>query len=88
MKGKELYVNYYKDEDHLLVSQIICGILKHKWIVSYDNTPEIKELYSKNNYLEYSLNYSAVNATSGKEIMFYHKNLLIPKVDNPISVKI
>jgi DNA adenine methylase len=55
VKGKDLYVNHYKHDDHLLVSQMIQGITEHKWLVSYDNAPEIKELYNENNTLEYSL---------------------------------
>jgi DNA adenine methylase len=86
LKGKDLYVNHYKHEDHLLVSKMINGISKHKWIVSYDNAPEIKEMYKKHKNFEYALNYSAVNATTGIEIMIYHKELFIPIVDSPTSI--
>jgi len=86
VKGKDLYVNHYKHEDHVLVSQMINGIAKHKWIVSYDNAPEIKKLYKLNKKFEYDLNYSAVNATIGSEVIFYHKDLFIPKVINPAQV--
>jgi DNA adenine methylase len=83
IKGKDLYVNHYKHEDHLLVSSMINGISKYKWLVSYDDVPEIRKLYEENKKFEYSLNYSAVNAKTGKEIMFFHKELSIPKVINP-----
>lgn len=86
LKGKDLYVNHYKHEDHVLVSQMINGIAKHKWIVSYDNAPEINEIYKKNKKFEYALNYSAVNATKGTEVMIYHKDLFIPKVYSPTSI--
>ncbi len=78
-KGKELYVNHYKHEDHLLVSQMINGITKHKWIVSYDNTNEIKELYNSKRNIEYNLKYSAVNSTEGSEVMIFHDELYFPK---------
>jgi DNA adenine methylase len=87
VKGKDLYVNYYKHEDHLLVSQMVNGIENHKWLVSYDSTPEIKLLYRKNKKFEYSLNYSAVNSKIGKEVMIYNKNLFVPKLINPTFVK-
>lgn len=83
LKGKDLYVNHYKHEDHLLVSQMISGIKKHKWIVSYDNENEIRKLYTDNKKFTYSLNYSAVNATFGTEVMIYHDDLIIPKGARP-----
>jgi len=86
VKGKDLYVNHYKYEDHVLVSKMINGIKKHKWIVSYDNAPEIKRLYKKNEKFEYDLNYSAVNATKGSEVIFYNKDLFVPKVLSPTQV--
>jgi DNA adenine methylase len=86
LKGKDLYVNHYKHEDHVLVSQMINGINKHKWLVSYDNVPEINEIYSRNKKFVYDLNYSVVNATKGTEVMIYHKDLYIPKVTSPTSI--
>jgi DNA adenine methylase len=83
IKGKQLYANHYKHEDHLLVSQMINGISEHKWLVSYDNEKEIRNLYKKNKKFTYSLNYSAVNSTSGSEVIIYHKDLIIPRVGRP-----
>ncbi len=64
---------------------MINGISKHKWLVSYDNVPEIKEMYKKNKQFDYNLNYSAVNATKGNEVMIYHKGLLVPSSIIPES---
>lgn len=83
LKGKELYVNHYKHEDHLLVSKMIDGLNEHKWLVSYDSTIEIKSMYKTQKQFEYGLNYSAVNATKGTEVMFYHKSIFIPSNIRP-----
>lgn len=83
LKGKDLYVNHYKHEDHLLVSEMISSITEHKWLVSYDNEKEIRKLYSDNKKFTYSLNYSAVNATAGTEVMIYHNDLIIPRGARP-----
>lgn len=83
VKGKELYANHYKYDDHLLVSQMVNGITEHKWLVSYDNEKEIRDMYKKNRKFTYSLSYSAVNSTSGSEVMIYHKDLIIPKAGRP-----
>ncbi|MDP1803137.1 MAG: DNA adenine methylase [Bacteroidota bacterium] len=87
VKGKDLYVNAYKHDDHVLVSKMINGISKHKWLVSYDNAPEIKKMYKTNKKFTYYLNYSAVNSTSGNEVMIYSENLFIPRESRPTLVK-
>lgn len=86
LKGKQLYVNHYKYEDHLLVSKMIKGISKHKWIVSYDNEKEIKTLYEDNKKFVYSLNYSAGKIGRGTEVIIYHRDLKIPKEDRPALI--
>jgi len=78
MKGKDLYVNHYKHDDHEKVAQMITGLQGKKWIVSYDNVPEIKDLYLGFDKFEYSLNYSAVNSTKGSEVIIYSDNIYIP----------
>ncbi|HEY5535292.1 MAG TPA: DNA adenine methylase [Ignavibacteria bacterium] len=83
LKGKNLYVNHYKYEDHILVSQMIRGITKHKWLVSYDNENKIRKLYKENKKFIYSLNYSAGNASTGTEVLIYHKDLIIPRGIRP-----
>lgn len=87
LKGKDLYVNHYKHEDHILVSEMINGLNEHKWLVSYDSTIEIKNMYKSKNQIEYILNYSAVNATMGKEVMFYHKDIFIPNNIRPTTLQ-
>lgn len=87
LKGKDLYVNHYKHEDHILVSEMINGLNEHKWLVSYDSTIEIKNMYKSKKQFEYGLNYSAVNATMGKEVMFYHKDIFIPNNIRPTTLQ-
>jgi DNA adenine methylase len=87
IKGKDLYVNHYKHEDHILVSEMINGLNEHKWLVSYDNAKEIKTMYKQNKQFEYGLSYSAVNSTKGEEVMFYHKDIYIPNSIRPTILK-
>ena len=76
-KGKELYVNYYKNDDHVKMAKCIQSMKKIRWIVSYDNKTEVKQMYSGCNNIEYDLNYSAANVRKGKEIMFFSNNLVV-----------
>ncbi|HMQ01595.1 MAG TPA: DNA adenine methylase [Candidatus Doudnabacteria bacterium] len=75
IKGKDLYINYYKHNDHVLVANMISNIKGSKWIVSYDKVPEILNLYRQYSKRKYNLNYSLINGTVGKEVMFFSKNL-------------
>jgi DNA adenine methylase len=87
VKGKDLYVNHYTHDDHVAISNVVKGMINYKWIVSYDNIPEIRSLYKKTKKIEYSLNYSAVNATRGEEIMFFHNELFIPRITSSLLQK-
>ncbi len=85
-KGRGLYENHYVYDDHIEVSNLLCNVMQ-KWIVSYDNTPEIREIYHRYRSMPYELSYSAAGRYSGSEIMFFSNNLQIPNTDNPVKVK-
>lgn len=87
-KGKDLYVNHYKHQDHKHVAGVVKNINYCNWIVSYDNQEEIKELYNKFRYIEYSINYSTTEAKKGKEIIFFDNSLTIPPAKNPMKFKL
>lgn len=86
LKGSSLYMNYYKKDNHLAVSQKIQNIMNVRWIVSYDNQVEIRELYSDCNKKEYYFNHAAHHSKKGAEILFFSPNLLEPNIVdyNPI----
>jgi DNA adenine methylase len=77
-KGKDLYQNYFKHEDHEQVAKVVKTIRIGHWIVSYDNRNEIRKMYSDCRSREYSLDYSAQERKKGKELMFFSENVLIP----------
>ena len=80
VRGRDLYLNYYTDDDHRAIAKAIKKY-KGKWIVSYDAVDFIKELYKDNRQQEYYLSYSAGNPAKGKEIMVYSEGLVIPEVE-------
>ncbi len=86
LKGPSLYMNHYCHQDHQKVSEKIKKIKNTKWIVSYDNTSEIKKMYSLCQKKEYAFFHTAYKARMGKEILFFSKNLTIPKVVSPIKI--
>jgi len=86
LKGPSLYMNHYKNSDHKRVSEEIKRMRNARWIVSYDNVPEIKNLYKDIKKKEYSLLHTANEIRIGKEILFFSDNLLIPRVQNPAKI--
>jgi DNA adenine methylase len=88
-KGADLYQNFYRHDDHAGISKLVAK-LNVPWIVSYDATPEIDELYEHWRSLRYDLYYSAADRYRGAETMFFSEGLRIPEVDSPsrISYKI
>ena len=75
-KGKDLYTNFYMIEDHINLAKHISN-LKQDWITTYDNTEEIKEIYSEFQIKEFDILYSLEKKRKAKEILICKKNLII-----------
>ncbi len=84
LKGPSLYMNHYKHSDHKKVSDKIKKIENAKWIVSYDNTREINKMYISCPKKKYTFFHTAYNAREGKEVLFFSKNIILPKIIIPI----
>ena len=80
VKGRDLYLNYYNDDDHKAIAKAIKKY-KGKWIISYDAVDFIRELYKQYRQKEYYLSYSAGNPAKGREIVVYSDGLVIPDVE-------
>lgn len=72
-KGKELYMSFYKDDNHKELEQIIRNI-KNKWLLSYDKCEFIEDLYNNYNIDTKPLFYSAGYKKIGNELLI--KNCL------------
>lgn len=77
VKGRDLYLNYYNEDDHKAIADAIKKY-KGKWIISYDSVSFLKELYKDYRQQEYYLSYSAGNPSKGKELMVYSEGLILP----------
>ena len=49
-----------------------------KWIVTYDNVNEVKDMYRKIDKIEFKLQYTLQNKCSGSEVMFFSNKVLRP----------
>ncbi len=86
--GKNLYTNFYTHDDHVAISEYLKSLNNYYWILTYDHTPEILNLYREFNYKIFQISYTAGRANFGKEIMVFSKILKVPVDINPTERKI
>ncbi|MEM0946297.1 MAG: DNA adenine methylase [Pseudomonadota bacterium] len=77
-KGRDLYYHSYVASDHLDVFDSLAHLKKQKWLVSYDDCAEIREIYFDLPTLSYQLGHTARSFRSGSEVMFFKPGIKIP----------
>lgn len=89
LKASSLYLNHYDPKDHEKVSKKILGIKNIKWVVSYDNVNEIKDLYENCERKEFSFKHTAYEVRQGREVLFFSNNIKQPNIINynPLKFK-
>lgn len=87
-KGHELYVNFFKSEDHKGLAKVIKRI-KIDWMVTYDNVDEVKAIYRDREQKIYDLNYSLANKGKNSEIIVLSRDLwLTPEQQKKLKIQI
>ena len=72
-KGSDLYMNFFKENDHLNLSSRVHK-LKKQWMASYDNHDFILNLYSEMNRVVYRLSQNTSNRV-GDEVLIFPKQV-------------
>lgn len=67
-KGQTLYANFYRHDDHAKIADVLTNTTL-PWILTYDNTPEIIELYQDFNQYSFNINYSVAKKRVGSELL-------------------
>lgn len=76
VKGGGLYRNFYQHDDHLAIA----ALLRHRgfarrWVISYDNAEQIREMYMGVRGIDYGLGYTAQRRYTGSEVMLFDPRL-------------
>lgn len=79
-QGPGLYCSFYKHEDHENLASAIKQIAQ-PWMLTYDDVPEIRSLYSDLPSISKSLNYSAQVKRIGVEYMVFSNKVKIPDLE-------
>lgn len=77
-KGSLLYMNALEKTDHINIRDAIEHYVDGRWIMTYDNVNEIKEIYSNYEIRQFELNYSVEKKRRAKEIIIFHDPNIIP----------
>ncbi len=87
IKGQGLYRNFYCHDDHASIAHALqLSRFPRHWVVSYDDTPEIRAMYSKSRGMGYGLRYTARRQYTGAEVMFFSRNLACVPEQLPVAV--
>lgn len=76
VKGSTLYTNFYEPDDHKNIADVL-NALDRSWILTYDNTPKIQELYQDRRQYRFNLNYSAAHKRVGTELLVVSDDMII-----------
>jgi DNA adenine methylase len=76
-KGPGLYCSFYNHEDHVSLGSAIRNI-KQPWMLTYDDTPEIRSIYAGLPMITKSLNYFAQVKRVGIELLVIPPMLNLP----------
>lgn len=77
-QGKSLYLNYYLEKDHELLSEYLSRTTNFRWVLSYDNVGEIREFYKDFDLYEFQLSYTAQHVKKGSELLTHSADLAMP----------
>ena len=77
-QGSALYVNHYTHKDHEDLSRYIQQ-LNCKWMLTYDYTPKIVEMYRDVEKRLLTLSYTASQKMKGSEMLAFSNNFIVPE---------
>lgn len=77
-KAGSLYLNSFEQNDHAQLAECLNGYADTKWVLTYDNVPQVRTLYSERRSSLFSLHYSAHRVVKAQEIMVFSDDLIIP----------
>ena len=70
-KGQKLYKNYFTPRDHQRICSVIADEINAPWIITYDDVPQIAEMYAQYVMRHFDLTYSAANKGKAAELMIF-----------------
>ncbi len=80
--GPDLYTNAYQPQDHLALAKEVQK-MPRRWMLTYDDVPEICSMYAKLTQYRKTLTYYAQVKRAAVELLILSRGLVPPKMGNP-----
>lgn len=77
-KGKQLYLNFFDYQDHVYIEKMINESVNFDWVITYDDVPEIANIYINHELRRFDLSYSAAEKRTASEIIIFSNGSMIP----------
>lgn len=77
-KGRELYINFFKNDDHIEIRDTIIQNVNCQWLMTYDIVESITNIYHDYTQRQYSLTYSLANKGKASELIIFSDSKLCP----------
>lgn len=75
-KGKQLYLNNYGHDGHESLARHVHDLPEQlRWLISYDNVDQIKNMYQQYRLAKFDLNYTLQSKKFGSELLIFSDNL-------------
>lgn len=68
-QGSSLYANCFNHNHHEILRDNIYNLNGYNWVLTYDDTPEIRELYEEFNPKQYDISYTVERKRVGSELL-------------------
>lgn len=75
-KGRSLYLNHYRNNDHENLSEFLEKSSFKKWVMTYDDVPYIKDLYATMCTKGFAIRHNAYVSRVGREVMIFPKEFI------------
>ena len=87
-KGRELYLNFFSYDDHIRIEKYIRTYINCDWVITYDDTPEIANIYKNHSLRRFDLLYCAGRKRRASECIIFKNDLIIPSQQQLIDKNI
>lgn len=67
-KAGSLYLNTFTAENHKELARVLNNVAMSRWILTYDNSDQVADLYSERRRRRFELHYSAYRVTTATEV--------------------
>jgi DNA adenine methylase len=76
-RSGSLYLNSFKEKDHMALAVKLNSLRNIRWLLTYDDVPQVHDFYAHRRREFITLNYSAHRVVKAREVMVYSDALAL-----------